>query len=108
MKTCSYQVFENRVAFLEHYRDTYCDFVYVKADNLFYTDFQGVEAHVEFMATKYTEITGRIKPKYKAADLFIEEGLGMFKSRAGNHILASDKFVLSDDLWFLRRDMEYI
>lgn len=100
-------VFDNCKDFIEHYRNTYCDFVYDAKSGKFYTDF--TTYHVEFIAALYKANSGvSTGTRYDLQDAFVMQGQGLFKSRAGHKVLASDKFELPEDLWFIKRDLEYV
>lgn len=97
-------VFDKFEDFLAHYRSTYCDFVYDQKSGLFYTDFQC--EHVMFISDLYLQNGGKETGNhYENQDAFVLNGMGMFKSRAGNAIMCSQDFELPADWWFLRRDL---
>lgn len=102
-------VFDTPEAFVAHYKECYCVFVYDCATQKFYTDFTSQDAHATFMARLYTEQTGDSDGTiWQRADKFISEARGIFLSRAGTKVTASQDFILPNELRFLRRDMEYI
>lgn len=96
--------FDNFADFLEHYRNTYCDFVYDAKSGIFYTDFQC--DHVLFLSDLYLHNGGKETGNhYENQDAFVLSGMGLFKSRAGSHIMCSQDFELPADWWFIRRDL---
>lgn len=99
--------FTDPETFIGYYRECPCDFVYDAKSGIFYTDF--ILPHVDFLARLYRENGGEVRgTTFDAADAFVYSGMGLFKSRAGNRILASEKLVLPEALWFIRRDLEYM
>lgn len=99
--------FDNATAFAAHYRRTYCDFVYDAKTESFYTDFR--LPHVDFCAFLFVRNGGAPTGcKFQDAEAFVVSGMGLFKSRAGHRVMISEKFELPADLWFLRRDLEYV
>lgn len=81
------------------------DFVYDLASNV--TLAGATVPHVELLSELYRVYSG-MPPgpsSYKLADRFVEDGLGIFKSRAGTKILTPKGFTPTGELWRLKRDM---
>lgn len=100
------EIFKEVDQFLVFYKKTDCDFVYEKSTTTFYCH---IDQHHEFLAELYDKaIVNGLTLSYDKADLFIEKGLGMFKSKAAPWIYCSEDFEFPKELWSIKRDVEYI
>ena len=97
-------VFDSHISFLIYYKRIDTDFIF---DQKLQTYFVGLSGqHVDHMACLYRFHGGQEDDNYKAADLYVYQNYGIFKSRASHRILASESFRLPPELTPLLRDIE--
>ena len=92
--------------FVVHYTHVDTDFIYDKQANLYLAGIPG--HHVDLMAALFWYRGGVESDKYEAADRFILDGHGLFKSRAGNRIYRGPTFVVPAELRAIARDIEVL
>ena len=93
--------------FLAHYQRIDVDFVYSQHAEVYLVGF--TKPHVELMAELFRYYGGDpTLDKYTAADQYILEGYGMFKSRAGTRIYRGEGFHVVPELRSIMRDIEVL
>lgn len=101
-------IFDSHADFLAHYKRIDCDFVFDKASGLYFVSTNG--QHADLMSELYWYHQGAraTQDKFEAADRFVLDGLGLFKSRAGRRIFRGVSFETPVELRFLHRDLEIL
>ncbi len=70
--------------FVVHFNKCSCDFIYDARSGLI---FSGIQRHHMFMSGLYNLYADGTGNPYTDQDAYIEQGMGMFKSKAGTRIL---------------------
>lgn len=99
-------VFDQHSEFLDYYKQRDTDFIYDLAADVYLVGLQC--PHVPLLAALYRYYGGVETDQYKAADRYIIEGLGIFKSRKGSRIYRGIEFLVPPILRPIYRDMEIL
>lgn len=99
-------IYNNVAEFVAHYKRVDTDFIYDNKSGLFLVGYAG--QHVKLMAELYRYYGGIEADDYYAADQYVLQSHGIFKSKAGPRVYKSADFPLIPELAILRRDIQVV